>query len=199
MSLNEQEKLWSGSFGSSYTQRNPGSPTGDRIFWERALDKTGTITTVLELGANKGNNIRALRRHLPLAQLDGFEINPEAFKQLELVADESRCGSILDFQPSRTWDLVFTKGVLIHIAPSDLDKAVRVLYEASCKYILISEYFNERPVEIKYRGIDGALWKRDFGEFLLNQYPGLKCVDYFFWWRHDRHPQDNITTWIFQK
>ncbi len=193
------EELWKGDFGNEYTKRNPGSPTGDRVFWERALDKTGTITTVLELGANKGNNLRALRRYLPLSQLDGLEINPVAFKQLEMVADQSECRSILDFEPSRTWDLVFTKGVLIHISPSDLQKAARVLYEASNKYILLSEYFNATPVEIQYRGINGALWKRDFGEYMLNQYPALKCIDYFFWWKHDKYPQDNITTWLFEK
>lgn len=196
--MNDQEALWASEFGDEYLQRNIGKPVAEVKFWERALEKVGDTPTILELGANVGNNIRALRRVRPESKIDGLEINHKAFNQLQLVADDAKEGSILEFIPGRTWDLVFTKGVLIHIHPNDLLRACEVIYAASSRYIILSEYFHKTPTSVTYRGQKDALWKRDFGGYFID-HCAISCIDYFFSWSRDRYPQDDLTTWVFEK
>ena len=93
--------------------------------------------------------------------------------------------SILDFMPERQWDLVFVSGVLIHINPLELGRVYDLMYHASKKYIMLSEYYNPVPVEVNYRGHDGKLFKRDFAGELWDKYPDLKLLGYGFGWHRD--------------
>ena len=49
--------------------------------------------------------------------------------------------SILTFQTDKTYDLTFTSGVLIHIAPDKLPLVYRTLYQHTKRYVLVSEYY----------------------------------------------------------
>ena len=60
--------------------------------------------------------------------------------------------SIEKFETKSKYDLVFTKGVLIHINPKNLKKIYKKIYKFSSKYILISEYYNPYPTKVLYRG-----------------------------------------------
>lgn len=207
------EELWRGQFGNSYTLRQNINPHDTLAFFEKALDKCtrfyaarSDVRTVIEFGANVGHNLEALsvllnvRKEPFFCQTAGVEINDAAWEQLKEVADVAIHDNILecDYLEPR-WDLAFTKGVLIHIHPGDLLKAYKALYNASRQYILIAEYFNPTPVEVSYRGHEEALWKRDFGGDMLDTFPDLKCIDYGFVWNRDKHPQDNLTWWLFEK
>ena len=99
---------------------------------------------------------------------------------------------------SSSIDLVFTSGVLIHIAPEDLYISCSEIYRVSSKYIVCVEYFNQTPVELSYRGHDGVLFKRDFGSFWIENFPNLKVLDYGFFWKPVTG-LDNLTWWIFRK
>jgi hypothetical protein len=50
-----------------------------------------------------------------------------------------------------TYDLVLTKGVLIHLDEEQLPAAYRALYEASSQYILICEYFAPKREMVTYQ------------------------------------------------
>jgi pseudaminic acid biosynthesis-associated methylase len=108
--------------------------------------------------------------------------------------------SLLDFITDETFDLSFTMGVLIHIAPDDLRRAYRTLYNTSHRYILVAEYYSPKPVEIEYRGHAGRLWKRDFAGEMLDTYPDLRLLDYGFRYHRDpQHPMDDISWFLMEK
>ena len=200
----EQEDFWAGEFGNDYTRRNRGLNwvAANTAFFTKVLDRTQKIQTVLELGANIGMNLLALRSLLPDAKLSAVEINESAAVELNANLKDVTLylTSILEFQPIETWDLVFTKGVLIHINPEKLPIVYERLYQSSSHYVLIAEYYNPTPSEINYRGHTGKLFKRDFAGEMLDQYPDLKLVDYGFVYHRDPNfPQDDTTWFLMEK
>ena len=95
-------------------------------------------------------------------------------------------------------DLVFTSGVLIHVAPEDLERVVREIARVARHYILCIEYFSHEPVQVTYRGKEGYLFKRDFGRYYLETFPNLRVVDYGFLWQ-PLDSSDNSNWWLFAK
>jgi spore coat polysaccharide biosynthesis protein SpsF len=203
--LSHQEEFWAGEFGDEYCRRNHGDArvAANVAFFSRALAKAAPVRTVLEAGANIGLNLRALKQLAPKAVLSAIEINHQAVDAMRAsgCADEIFRQSLLTFEPGgRRWDLVFTKGVLIHLAPDQLSRAYRLLVEASARYLMIAEYYNPTPVEVSYRGHAERLFKRDFAGEILDRYPALTLVDYGFCWHRDpQHPQDDLTWFLFEK
>lgn len=183
------ETFWAGSFGDEYSDRN----VGERLLasnlglFAGILRRTGGVQSILEFGAGSGQNARAIRGFLPTVEYSAVEINAKACKELRKIPElRVHEGSILDFSPVEPRELVFTKGVLIHMDPADLEKVYELLYYASRKWICLVEYHSPRPVEIVYRGEKGKLWKRDFcGEMMERYRPFLKLVDYGFLYRGD--------------
>lgn len=202
------EKLWRGDFGDDYTRRNVGLTERNVAFLARALSHVRhPITSVLEFGCGSGQNLAALDRLLPMpvgiqAHLGGIEINKEAADRAEEQGFHIHRASAIDFRrpsPGGRWDLVLSKGFLIHVSPDDLAKAVTGMYEASNRYILLAEYYNPVPVEVQYRGEMGRMWKRDFATEFLGRFPSLRVVDYGFCWRYDPWPQDDLTYFLLEK
>ena len=108
--------------------------------------------------------------------------------------------SILDFIVDYQRDFVFTSGVLIHINPDELPAVYKLLYETSKKYILINEYYNPSPVEVKYRGNESVLFKRDFAGEIMDKYPDLQLIDYGFVYHRDYvFPSDDSTWFLLKK
>jgi spore coat polysaccharide biosynthesis protein SpsF len=198
----EQESFWAGEFGAQYTERNQGLQldAGNLNLFSRVVGRTGKLASVIELGANRGLNLHALRALLPDASLAGIEINPAAADLLEGAGFTTYRGSILEFQCDRPRDLSFTKGVLIHINPDALPKVYDLLYAASTRFVLVAEYYNPTPVEVSYRGHSGRLFKRDFAGELMERHSDLKLVDYGFCYRRDpTFPLDDITWFLMEK
>ncbi len=200
----EQEAFWEGDFGNEYTDRNRGASwvAANSAFFSKVLARTQPVKGVLELGPNIGLNLMALRHLLPTAKLSGVEINKKAASELQsnLRDVDLHVSSILDFQPEVTWDLVFTKGVLIHINPNKLPIVYELMYRASSRYLLISEYYNPKPTEVTYRGHAGKLFKRDFAGEILDKFPDLSLIDYGFVYHRDPNfPQDDMTWFLMEK
>jgi spore coat polysaccharide biosynthesis protein SpsF len=199
--MNDQEALWAGDFGKVYTIRQNHNLMATRVFFRKALAMAILSNPqILELGAGVGHNLLALRKKYEGAWLTGVEINPRAFDELQIVANKSIHCSLLDFapKPDERWDLVFTKGVLIHVHPTDLEQAYTTIYECSSQYILLCEYFNPTPVALEYRGNEEALWKRDFAGDMLDMFT-LKVLDYGFFWSRDKYPQDDLHWVLMEK
>lgn len=207
MTETQQLDAWRGDFGDSYTQRNAAADDALRTrtrMWARILAPlTGEPpTSILEVGANLGLNIRALQR-LTDASLAAVEPNPSARERLigdKVLAEESVYDAVagkLPF-PDRQFDLVFTSGVLIHIAPDDLGKACDEIHRVAAKYVMCCEYFSDKEEEISYRGQAGLLFKRDFGSFWMDRHPDLSLADYGFFWKRATG-LDNLTWWLFRK
>ncbi len=199
-----QEEFWAGDFGTEYVRRTPADDhLAANLAWlERALRRTGEITDCIEFGANVGINLRALQMLRPHVVAHAVEINRVAAAQLAtaIPAENVRCMSVLDFEPSRTFDLVLSKGMLIHINPEHLGRVYRTLYRSTRRYILICEYYNPAPVGIDYHGYKDRLFKRDFCGDMLDAFPDLMLLDYGFVYRRDpMYPQDDVTWFLMEK
>lgn len=200
----EQEDFWVGKFGNEYTNRNKGPSlvSSNTAFFSKVLKRTQKVQTVLELGSNIGLNLIALRQLLPEAELSAVEINKKAASELKenLPEVDLHHTSILDFQPDMTWDLVLTKGVLIHMNPDKLQMVYELLHQSSLRYILLAEYYNPTPVQVNYRGHTDKLFKRDFAGEMLDKFSGLSLVDYgFVYYRDPNFPQDDVTWFLMEK
>jgi len=205
-----QEDAWRGEFGDAYTDRNMGKVPANRHFFRAVTQASGLDTTrhyagvrfdsALELGCGAGENLIALRQLFPGCDLAGLEINHHA---AAIARERAACpiyeGSILEFNPTRQWHLAFTKGVLIHIQPADLERAYDVLVRSSYRWVLVAEYYNPTPVEVPYRGQAGMLWKRDFAGELLKRYQELSLFSYGFVYHRDPYPQDDLTWFLLEK
>lgn len=199
-----QEAFWAGEFGTSYITRNSGDAllASNLHFFSAALRAAGPIASCLELGANIGMNLKALRLLYPGLTTKAVEINTDAARILgDLIGVQNvRTGSIFDYSVTEAFDLVLVKGVLIHTNPDMLPVVYDKMYQASRRFILIAEYYNPSPVAVPYRGHADRLFKRDFAGELLDRYPDLTLVDYGFIYRRDPVcPQDDVTWFLMRK
>jgi pseudaminic acid biosynthesis-associated methylase len=144
-------------------------------------------------------NAKALRLLFPRATFSGVEINSEACNQLRSVADIVFESSIEDFNADSIYDFVFTKGVLIHLAPESLNDAYNKLYDSSSRWILIAEYYNPSPVALEYRGFKDKLFKRDFAGELMKLHRDLDLRASGFAYHSGPFPQDDISWFLFEK
>jgi pseudaminic acid biosynthesis-associated methylase len=199
----EQEAFWAGVFGDAYSERNRGAQllAAKTALFARILCRAHGVGSVVELGANIGLNLLALRTLLPAAKLKAVEINEAAFAQLlKIESIEAVRGSLFDYRSAEAADLAFTCGVLIHIAPDRLGDAYDVLFETSRRYVLICEYYNPTPVEVTYRGHAARLFKRDFAGEMLARFADLRLIDYGFAYHHDpMFPLDDFTWFLMEK
>jgi len=200
----EQEAFWAGDFGTDYIERNQGEAllASNLDVFGKALRQARELHSCIEFGANIGMNLRAIKLLYPRIDPHAIEINAEAGKQLATVVPPAQVHitSILDFTPSRQWDLTLIKGVLIHINPEVLPQVYDKLFEACGRYLLVAEYYNPVPVSIPYRGHSDRLFKRDFAGEIMDRHPALQLVDYGFAYRRDPNfPQDDITWFLMAK
>jgi spore coat polysaccharide biosynthesis protein SpsF len=198
-----QEQLWAGEFGNDYIVRNRDGALLDsnRALFDKVLSHAQDVTSAIEFGPNIGNNLQALRDLLPSVELHGVEINATAAAEIQAWGGATvEVASLLDFVPSRQWDLSFTKGVLIHLPPESLPDVYAKLVAASSRYIMVCEYYNPSPVEVSYRGHEHALFKRDFAGEILDAHPELRLVNYGFTYHRDpQHPLDDSTWFLMEK
>lgn len=201
----EQERFWAGQFGDQYCGRNCGEKfIADQVdYFSKIFRRTQSIKSVIEFGANIGENLKAIRTLLPEADLAAVEINQKAVKELRKWAKKSvkiYAQSIFDFKVDKKRDFVFTKGVLIHLNPDKLNLAYEILYKTSKKYICIGEYYNPTLVQVNYRGNSNRLFKRDFAAEIMKKYKDLTLIDYGFCYHGDNNfPQDDITWFLLEK
>lgn len=196
---------WSGSFGDEYTERN--AVTGEAIrareqLWSEILTRVAlpTEAKILEVGANVGVNLRALRKKL-WAFPHLFAVEPNDKARWTLVRDGDvrvrKSYSRIDQCPAG-FDLIFTSGVMIHVPPDELKQFCQAIYDRANRYIVAIEYFSAEPREVEYRGHAGRLWTRDFGSFWLDNFPDLTPVACGFAWKR-LTGLDNLTYWILEK
>jgi N-acylneuraminate cytidylyltransferase len=201
----DQEHFWATTYALGYIEKNK---TFDHRLgaqaWSLMLRATGgKIASYLECGCNIGRNIEQLKLALPDAQPSVIEISEPAFKYVTARHRFAHAfnGAILDADfADRSFDLVFTMGVLIHINPDQLLEHMAKMFSYSSRYVLFGEYFSRTPATIEYQGETNKLFKRDFGKLFIENFP-VKLLDYGFLWGHlyDAAGFDDITWWLFEK
>src|SRR3954471_22522248 len=153
MSDTPQLALWRSEFGRDYTNRNDRDKPERVTAWRRLLDGI-ELSRVLEVGCNVGWNLVYLER-IGVRELYGIDPQPiaverarhrrPAFNVLHGTAFE------LPFRDGY-FDLAFTSGVLIHIAPDSLGGALDEIARVSRRWIVAIEYDHSSEQEIAYRG-----------------------------------------------
>jgi pseudaminic acid biosynthesis-associated methylase len=200
--MDEQEEFWKDEFGNEYTDRNNESLLNNNInlFNKILIDKS--IKSIFEIGCNRGLNLEAINNINKEIKLNGIEINEKAYNILssKKLCDKLINDSIYNLDYNNKYDMVFTKGVLIHLNPDKLESVYEKMYNLSDKYILIAEYYSRDVREINYRGNTNKLFKRDFCGEIMNKYKDLKLVDYgFVYYRDVKYPLDDITWFLLEK
>ena len=193
------EALWAGGFGNDYVERNAGSYGHRRSFWEEICERLNP-RSVLEVGCNVGGNLKWIEPHVDEGRAFGVDINTQAIREvrrlLPAVNSVWSPGRDLPFR-DRMFDLVFTMGVLIHQPDISLPLVMEEMVRCSARYVLCGEYFAAEPVEVGYRGEQGALFKRDYGGIFQQMFPELALVDTGFLSRQEGW--DDVTWWILER
>jgi len=201
-----QVQQWASQFGDDYVERN------DFAEWKIKYGVEGfrrmigklELDSILEVGSNIGLNlIYTDALFNGQVRLHAVEPNKKAYDRLLAnkinLAQAWNCDGFNIPLPDSSVDLVFTSGVLIHVAPDDLGRITDEIVRVAKKYVLCSEYFSQDPEEKPYHSQAGLLFKRDFGSFYLDRHPTLKIVDYGFLWQRELENFDDLTWWLFEK
>ena len=203
-----QLEAWAGEFGNTYIDRNEASPDllrGKTRAWGEILRSPqlrDSVTSILEIGANIGLNLRAIA-NITNAELFAVEPNETARNRLAndcVTATANIFGGSAEDIPlgNSSVDLAFTSTVLIHVPPESLLTACKEIHRVSRRFIICNEYFSVNPETIEYQGRKELLFKRDFGAFWLDNFSDLELVDYGFLWRQAA-AMDSTTWWLFAK
>ncbi len=186
-----QEKFWLSKFGEAYMKRNNFTPQQLDKFYTEHLGVTRShinkdfignfnLKNTLEVGCNIGIQLNMLQRHKhKLGQIYGIELLPEAVEMAKINTKNCNIiqGSAFDIPFKDSYfELVFTSGVLIHISPKDIPRALKEIYRVSNKYIWGVEFYNPEHIHINYRGNKNYHWKGNFAKMYLDNIPGLKLV-----------------------
>lgn len=186
----EQITTWTGDFGREYTDRNTFSPAELDEFYQRQFGMTRTHLNerfleaiprearILEVGCNMGTQLLVLEK-MGFTNLYGIEIQSYALERAkERIARATLIEASAFGIPyaDQFFDLVFTSGVLIHIAPRDLPAALSEIHRCTRQWIWGFEYFSQETTEVTYRGHKSLLWKTDYARAYLQQFKDLELV-----------------------
>lgn len=185
-----QEKNWQESFGNEYIKRNlldvkeeNKAYLNNYGFTRSALNKEflGKLDhsiKILEVGTNIGLQLLILQK-MGFKNLYGIETNRTAIeiakaktKNIDIIQ-----ASALDIPfKDNSFDMVFTAGVLIHISPKNIKKAMSEIHRCSKKYIWGSEYYAPKYTQILYHGKKNMLWKTDFAKLYTKLFKDLELL-----------------------
>jgi pseudaminic acid biosynthesis-associated methylase len=185
-----QLEHWRSDFGRAYTDRNSLTPEALDVLYrknygigrselnQRFLAEIPRNARILEVGCNEGNQLCALRE-MGFQNLYGIEIQDYALRRARARLENAQLALATAFEipyPDGFFDLVFTSGVLIHIAPVDLPKALGEIHRCASGFIWGLEYYSPQPMEVPYRGHEKLLWKMDYAAFYLDLFDDLERV-----------------------
>jgi pseudaminic acid biosynthesis-associated methylase len=186
----KQSEKWRGEFGSQYSERNLlNAPDLDKVY-QRNYGVTRTAlnrifladiprsASILEVGCNLGNQLILLKQ-MGFENLNGIEIHKEIVKTAQSRVPWARVmeGSVLKMPfEDASFDLVFTSGLLIHIAPQDLPLAMNEIHRCAKSWIWGFEYHSPQMTEVRYRGHSEFLWKADYVRLYTEGFPDLELV-----------------------
>jgi pseudaminic acid biosynthesis-associated methylase len=169
------EQLWAGEFGDAYVTRNEVLDDRRSEFW-RTLLGSAPIRTTLEVGCGQGGNLRPISAILEPDNVYGIDVNAEAIERARRNAPGTHVASSvardLPFEDAR-FDLVYTVGVLIHQPDASLPEVMAEIVRCSRRFVLWVEYHAPETVEVPYHGVEGTLFKRDYGRIYHELFPEL--------------------------
>lgn len=122
--------------------------------------------SILEVGCGFGRNLQFLLDHqIPAEKLTGLDISPSLLAQAQLPKSVRLIqGNVLKLPfKSAYFNLVFTHGLLMHLPPSQLPRALSELIRVSQKYLILIEEIRSRPQQLNY-----FTWAHDYEKMIAN-------------------------------
>ena len=185
-----QASEWTGKFGREYTRRNSLTLAElDSLYEknygvtrsqlnERFLSGVPLSARILEVGCNIGNQLLLLNK-MGYSELYGIELQHDALirarGQVENVHLVEASALEIPFADGY-FNVIFTSGVLIHIAPPELPFAMSEIHRCTGDYIWGLEYYAPETVEVQYRNQDQLLWKMDYTKLYLKRFGDLELA-----------------------
>lgn len=183
----KNSELWASKFGDEYTKRQKEDLDNRAYLFSDALKMVfSDIDSVCEFGANVGENIKVLQtlfefrtkwlKGKKMPTFSAIEINRNCCEKLsDIIGMEKIYFQSVEKPIKEKYDLVFTRGLLIHLDKKTLDSAIKNLYDSSNKYILICEYHSPERRMIPYRGNKDMLFTDDYFKPFLQL--GCQIID----------------------
>lgn len=186
----EQIQQWSGEFGKQYTDRNFMTLDEMENLWignygftrsymnEIFLKNIPLDVKILEVGSNIGNQLLCLQK-AGFKNLYGIELQSYA---VEMSKNRSKHiniiqGSAFDIPyKDGYFDIVFTSGLLIHIAPQDINNVLDEIYRCTNQFIWGAEYYHNKYIHVPYRNKNSLMWKGNFSKMFLARFNDLHLV-----------------------
>lgn len=119
---------------------------------------------ICELGCNVGNNLADFPSTFDIT---GVDLNKNAIEKSKnkFPSFNFKVAKIQDTSlPDSQFDLVFSRGVLIHVPGKDLDDALKEIFRISNKWIFNLEYFGKDDEMIPWKRGSDLLWYRNMKE-----------------------------------
>ncbi len=160
-------------------------PVARSIYLENLIKKhCKDVSSVLELGCNIGRNLNHLNRELNV-KVSGIEISKYALDLMQKTYPSLRdctfyngdMTSVIESIPDKTYDLVFSMAVLMHIYPSTPDQFWSHIVRISSRYIITIENESSgsnRNWPRNYKQFLERLGPREIHSETVGQVPGLE-------------------------
>lgn len=148
-------------------------PATKRSEWFVEQLKNYEFDSIGEVGFFAGRNLRYIKEAFPNKEISGVEVNPKAvkFAQEKLGPDVRLICDNLHNLNALYWeaDIVFTSGVLIHVPPEDIQRALEFdIIPSAGKYVMHLEQLGNNevaagPKHLKpaYKVSDQIQWNPD--------------------------------------
>lgn len=185
-----QMQVWQGEFGRAYTDRNTLDVEDMNALWfanygitrreinQLFLQDIPKDASFLEAGCNVGNQLLQLQEHgytnLSAIELQSYAVEI-AKSRLRNVVIKQGSALVLPYE-NNSFDVVFTSGVLIHIAPEDLPRAMSEIHRCAKTYIWGAEYYAPDVTSLNYHGHEKLLWKMDYARRYLECFNDVELV-----------------------
>jgi pseudaminic acid biosynthesis-associated methylase len=185
-----QAEIWKGDFGREYTDRTTFDIEAlDSLYLKNYGVSRSRINqdflrdipkhlSFLEVGCNAGNQLLLLQK-MGYLNLSGIELQPYALEIARSRAQNISLaqGSALEIPyADALFDVVFTSGVLIHIAPADLGRAMDEIHRCARTFIWGMEYYAPDVIKVNYRNHNELLWKMDYARCYLQRFQDLELI-----------------------
>ena len=157
--MNYDTKLW-----NNYTDDNEEGIQQELSKFIYHLSVGLGAKNICECGCNIGNNLSSFPNN---SDVYGVDLNAYALEKAKkrYPAFHFKQANISNTSyPDSSFDLVFTRGVLIHVQKNEVDDVLNELLRISRKWILNLEYFGDDGKMIKWKRGDDLVWYRNMSE-----------------------------------
>lgn len=152
--LEYNKEIW-----KKYTEDNLNSVNPSKFIYDITLALGAT--NVLEAGCNIGNNLQDFPKGFKVSGIDMSDYaigkSKERFPNFDF-----KVASLTEIPyPDSSFDMVFTRTVLIHIPESLMKKTLDELYRVSRRWIINMEFYKDTEDMIDWKRGKDLLWYRN--------------------------------------